>query len=94
MARAVLRGRVLAESGDTVVLEGTHYFPRASLDEACFIASATHTVCPWKGKADYLSVQVGDALEPDAAWTYPEPTPRAEPIRDRVAFGPGVHVEV
>jgi uncharacterized protein (DUF427 family) len=94
MARAVFRGRVLAESGDTVLVEGNHYFPRASLDEASFIASATHTVCPWKGRADYLSVQVGDAVAHDAAWTYPEPKPRAEAIRDRVAFGSDVEVEI
>ena len=93
MPRAVWNGAVLAESDDTVVVEGNHYFPRASLHEKHFTASTTHTRCPWKGEASYLGVEAGGEFNPDAAWFYPDPRPRAEAIRGRVAFWRGVTVE-
>lgn len=90
--KAVWNGVVLAESGDTVVVEGNHYFPRESLREEHFTASDTRSTCPWKGEASYLSVQVGDAVNRDAAWYYPAPKDAAAQIRDRVAFWKGVVV--
>ena len=93
MPRAVLNGVVVAESDDTVVVDGNHYFPRSALVEAHFSASAKHTVCGWKGRASYLTVEAGGETAPDAAWFYPDPKPRAEHIRDRVAFWRGVRVE-
>ena len=93
MVRAVWNGTVLAESDATVVVEGNHYFPRASLAEEHFVASATHSICPWKGRADYLTVVAGGVEHPDAAWFYPVPKPKAESIRDRVAFAGGIGVE-
>ena len=90
--RATWNGAVLAESDDTVVVEGNHYFPRASLREEHFRASDTHSVCPWKGTASYLSVIVDGEDNPDAAWFYPEPKDAAAQIRDRVAFWRGVEV--
>ena len=93
MPRAVLNGVVVAESDDTVVVEGNHYFPRASLVEEHFTASAAHSYCPWKGQASYLSVEAGGRTAADAAWFYPDPKPKAESVRDRVAFWRGVRVE-
>ena len=90
--RATWNGAVLAESDDTVVVEGNHYFPRASLREEHFRASDAHSVCPWKGTASYLSVTVDGEDNPDAAWFYPEPKDAAAQIRDRVAFWRGVEV--
>lgn len=90
--KASWNGVVLAESDDTVVVEGNHYFPRESLREEHFTASDTRTTCPWKGQASYLSVQVGDAVNTDAAWYYPAPKDAAAQIRDRVAFWKGVVV--
>jgi uncharacterized protein (DUF427 family) len=90
--RATWNGTVLAESGDTVVVEGNHYFPREALSEEMFEPSDHHTVCGWKGTASYLNVVVGGSTNPDAAWYYPEPMPAAEEIRDRVAFWRGVVV--
>jgi uncharacterized protein (DUF427 family) len=92
IVKAVWNGVVLAESDDTVVVEGNHYFPRASLREEHFAPSAKQTTCPWKGEASYLSVQVGDAVNADAAWYYPEPKDAAAQIRDHVAFWKGVDV--
>ena len=93
MARAVWNGATLAESDDVVVVEGNLYFPRESLAEERFRESATHTVCPWKGTASYLTVVVDGAENVDAAWYYPDPKPAAAEIRDRVAFWRGVRVE-
>lgn len=90
--RATWNGAVLAESDDTVVVEGNHYFPRASLHEEHFRPSDAHSVCPWKGTASYLSITVDGEDNPDAAWFYPEPKDAAAQIRDRVAFWRGVEV--
>ncbi|MEU0507056.1 DUF427 domain-containing protein [Nocardia sp. NPDC005998] len=90
--RAVWNGIVLAESDDTVVVEGNHYFPVGSLNGEYFRDSDTHTVCGWKGLASYYTVEVEGAKNPDAAWYYPDPKPEAEQVRDRVAFWKGVDV--
>ena len=90
--RASWKGKVIAESDDTVVVEGNHYFPRSSLVDAHFEASETHTFCPWKGTASYFSVVVDGERNVDAAWTYPDPKPAAAELAGRVAFWRGVKV--
>lgn len=90
--RAIWRGVVLADSQDTVVVEGNHYFPAGTLTRQYFLPSDTHTVCPWKGLASYYSVQVGDEINVDAAWYYPEPKSAAAQIKGRVAFWKGVEI--
>ena len=91
MATATWNGTVIASSDDTVVVEGNHYFPRDAVS-ATLTDSATHTVCPWKGTASYLSVEVDGQVNRDAAWYYPEPKDAASEIKDRVAFWKGVTV--
>jgi uncharacterized protein (DUF427 family) len=91
--KATWKGAVLAESDDTVVVEGNHYFPAESVKREHFRESATHTTCPWKGLASYYDVVVGDEVNADAAWYYPEPKDAAKEIKDRVAFWRGVRVE-
>jgi uncharacterized protein (DUF427 family) len=93
MPRAVWNGTIVAESPDTVVVEGNHYFPADSLKREHFRPSETHTVCGWKGTASYYSLEVKGQTNPDAAWYYPEPKPEAAQIKDRVAFWKGVKVE-
>ncbi|WP_088318571.1 DUF427 domain-containing protein [Kineosporia sp. R_H_3] len=90
--RAIWNGVVLAETADTVVVEGNHYFPRESLRAEHFVESDRRTTCPWKGEAAYLSVHAGDAVNTDAAWYYPQPKDAAAQIRGRVAFWKGVEV--
>ncbi|MFJ5230889.1 DUF427 domain-containing protein [Kitasatospora sp. NPDC088391] len=92
MVRAVWNGAVLAESADTVLVEGNHYFPPEALNREYFAPSDTTTVCSWKGTARYWTVAVDGAENPDAAWYYPDPKPEAEHVRDRVAFWRGVQV--
>ena len=91
--RATWNGQVLAESDDTVVVEGNHYFPPESLNREFFSDSDTHSVCPWKGTASYYNVSVDGQANPDAAWYYPQAKPEAEHVQGRVAFWHGVVVE-
>jgi uncharacterized protein (DUF427 family) len=93
MPRAIWNGAVLAESDDTVLVEGNHYFPPESVHREYLRPSDTHTVCGWKGTASYYHVEVNGRENPDAAWYYPDPLPAAENIADRVAFWKGVKVE-
>ena len=90
--KAIWQGQVLAESDDTVVVEGNHYFPADSLNRQFFHPSASTTHCSWKGDASYYLIQVGDQTNPDAAWYYPKPKSAAENIAGRVAFWKGVQV--
>lgn len=91
--KAIWNGTVIAESDDTVVVEGNHYFPADSLDRDLLRPSDTHTVCPWKGTASYWSLEVDGETNRDAAWYYPDPKGAAASIRGRVAFWRGVRVE-
>ncbi len=93
MATARWNGTVIAESADTVVVEGNHYFPRESVRPDVLQESATTSICPWKGTASYYSVEVDGATNPDAAWYYPAPKDAAAQITDRIAFWRGVTVE-
>ena len=91
--KATWKGAVLAESDETVVVEGNHYFPAESVKREHLRESVTHTTCPWKGEASYYDVVVGGEVNSDAAWYYPEPLDAAKGIKDRVAFWRGVRVE-
>lgn len=91
--RAIWHDTVLAESDDTVVVEGNHYFPSASLRDGFFRDSDHTSVCPWKGTARYRHVIVDGEVNENAAWYYPDPKPAAEAIQGRFAFWKGVRVE-
>jgi len=90
--KAVWKGRVLAESDDTVLVEGNHYFPEGALNREYVTFSNHHTTCPWKGEASYYSLLVDGELNPDAVWYYPDPKPEARMVKGRVAFWKGVEV--
>ena len=90
--KAVWKGRVLAESDETVVVEENHYFPPDSVQRELFRESSTHSICPWKGEASYYDVVVEGEVNRDAAWYYPETKSAADEIRGRVAFWHGVEV--
>jgi len=91
--KAIWNGVVVAESDQTVVVEGNHYFPAGSVRSDVLVPSDTTTHCPWKGEASYYTVRVGEQQNVDAAWYYPQPKAAAEEIRDHVAFWRGVTVE-
>ncbi len=90
--KAIWNGETIAESDDTVVVEGNHYFPVDSLKSEFFSRSEKQTTCPWKGVASYYDIQVAGRRNDGAAWFYPEPKPAAGKIAGRVAFWRGVEV--
>lgn len=90
--KASWNNTVIAESDDTVVVEGNHYFPRDSVAADYLADSESTSVCPWKGTASYYSVVVDGATNEDAAWFYPDPKDAAAEIRDRIAFWKGITV--
>jgi uncharacterized protein (DUF427 family) len=90
--RAIWNKQVIAESDDTVVVEGNHYFPPDNIRQEFFKPSGTTSVCPWKGTASYYTLEVAGQENPDAAWYYPETKEAANHIRGRVAFWKGVDV--
>ncbi len=90
--KAVWNGAVIAESDDTVVVEGNHYFPPESLKKEYTTFSNHRSSCAWKGQAQYLSLLVNGELNPDAVWYYADPLPAAENIKGRYAFWKGVKV--
>jgi uncharacterized protein (DUF427 family) len=90
--KAIWNNTVIAESADTVVVEGNHYFPPDSIHAEFFKPSATTSVCPWKGTASYYSLDIDGQQNADAAWYYPETKEAANNIRGRIAFWKGVEV--
>lgn len=90
--QAIWHDTVIAESDNTVRVEGNHYFPIEDVRSEFLEESPTHTICPWKGRASYYTVVVDGERNPDAAWYYPRPSPLAKRITGRVAFWQGVAV--
>lgn len=92
MPKAVWNGTTIADSDQTKVVEGNHYFPADAVGQQYLSASDTHSVCGWKGTASYYNVVVDGETNPDAAWYYADPKPEAANIKDHVAFWKGVEV--
>ena len=90
--KAIWKNVVIAQSDDTVVVEGNHYFPMSALDRNYIEASNHTSVCPWKGTANYYSISVNGDLNKDAVWYYATPKDAAANIQGRVAFWKGVEV--
>ncbi len=91
--KAMWNGAVIAESNQTEVVEGNHYFPADSVKREYVKDSATHSVCPWKGTASYYTLDVNGKQNADAAWYYPTPKDAAKNITGYVAFWKGVEVQ-
>lgn len=86
MPKAIWNGVILAESDQCETVEGNFYFPPDSIKSEYFKPTETHTTCPWKGVADYFTLEVNGESLKDAAWTYPEAKDRAKPIQGYIAF--------
>ena len=90
--KAVWNKETIAQSDDTVVVEGNHNFPLSSVNAEFLVPSETETYCPWKGVANYYSISVDGKVNIDACWYYAEPKEAAKEIKGRVAFWHGVEV--
>lgn len=93
MAKAIWNGTVIAESDETIVVEGNHYFPPESVNKEFLQESERKSVCFWKGTASYFDIQVSGDKNAGAAWYYPQPSDAASKIKDYIAFWHGVKVE-
>lgn len=93
MVKATWQGTLLAESEATQLVEGNHYFPAAAVRWEHLRPSVSHSTCAWKGIASYYDVVVGEAANPDAAWSYPEPKAAARRIAGHIAFWKGITIE-
>ncbi|RNJ79971.1 MAG: DUF427 domain-containing protein [Nitrosopumilus sp. H8] len=91
--QAVWNGQILAESDNTVVVDGNHYFPADSVKKEYFADSELTSVCGWKGTARYYTVRVNDKTNKDCAWYYAEPNDAAAKIKGMVAFWNGVEIQ-
>lgn len=91
--KAIWNGTILAESDQTIIVEGNHYFPPEAVKREYLRPSATHTTCAWKGVASYYSIEVDGQVNQDAAWYYPQPKDAAKHIAGYIAFWRGVKVE-
>ncbi len=92
MPRAIWNGTVIAESDQTIEVEGNHYFPPESVRRDFLASSPTQTRCFWKGVASYYDLVVDGKVNKDSAWYYPAPSLAAAEIKDYVAFWRGVKV--
>jgi uncharacterized protein (DUF427 family) len=90
--KASWNGKIIAESNETIVVEGNHYFPRVSINNEFFKSSQLLTSCPWKGEASYYSIEVDGSRNEDAAWYYPSPKEAAAEIKEHIAFWKGVAI--
>ena len=90
--KAIWNNTVIAQSDDTVVVEGNHYFPAEALDQTLIESSDKVTSCPWKGEANYITLKVDGAENADAGWVYKTPKDAAANIKGRYAFWRGVQV--
>lgn len=93
MVKAYWNDTLLAESNDTVMIEGNQYFPPKDVKKEYLVETAYRTTCPWKGEAHYHNVVIGDQINENAAWSYPRPKEKAVHIADHVAFWKGVYIE-
>lgn len=90
--KAIWNNTTIAESEHTELVEGNHYFPPESIHKEFFIETNHSTICPWKGKASYYTIQVNNEINENAAWYYPAPKDAASHIKDHVAFWKGVNI--
>ena len=91
--KATWKNQVVAQSEETIVIENNHYFPPSSVNMKFFDNSTTTSTCPWKGEATYYNIKVGNEINSDAAWFYPEPKEAAKEIANYVAFWKGVIID-
>lgn len=91
--KAIWNNTIIAESDETIVVEGNHYFPSSAIKTEHFQPSETHTVCGWKGEASYYNVVVNGEVNKDAAWYYPQTKDAAKNIENYIAFWKGVKIE-
>jgi uncharacterized protein (DUF427 family) len=90
--KAYSNDTLIADSDNTIQIEGNEYFPPESIKKEYFKESDHHTVCPWKGRANYYDLEIDGDTNNNAAWYYPDTLPKAEHFKNYVAFWKDVKV--
>jgi len=97
--KAIWNDKIIAEApkDELIYIEGNWYFPPGAVKTEYLLPSETHTRCSWKGLASYWSLKVGDQINEDAVWYYPEPMATAFVLTKKdfsgyMAFWKGVSV--
>ncbi len=90
--KAIWNDEIIASSDDIEMVEGNAYFPETAVNREYLKPSNTHTTCPWKGIASYYNLEVNGQLNKDAAWYYPNPSEKAQNIKNRISFWNGVKI--
>lgn len=72
--KAIWHGKVIAESNNTLLIEGNHYFPPNSVKKEYLQPSKRIYLCYWKGLARYYHVGQNGKMEKNTAWYYPKAT--------------------
>lgn len=90
----VRQGRtVIAETSRAVrVLETasppTIYVPPEDVRTDLLARAPGASVCEWKGSATYWSLIIDGCKTPNVAWSYEQPFPEFEALRDYISFYP------
>jgi len=92
--RVVFNGETVADTVKAYrVLETssppTYYIPPADVSMQYLSPARLRTHCEWKGVAGYWDLTVNGRSSPEAAWSYPSPTPAFDPIKDYISFYAG-----
>ncbi len=90
--KAIFNNQIIAESNNTIELEGNNYFPPESLNKQYFKESTYESTCPWKGEASYYTIDVNGEIRDEAGWYYKNPSEAAKQIKNHVAFWKGVRI--
>lgn len=89
--RVIFAGQVIADSTRTLTLSEVgyapvHYISRADADMRLLKPSSHASYCPYKGDASYFSIEAGGRRADNAVWSYQQPYPAVNEIKDRLAF--------
>jgi uncharacterized protein (DUF427 family) len=89
--RVEVDGVTIAETAKPTLLFETrlptrYYLPQTHVRMDLLEPTATVTHCPYKGQASYWSLQTGDAVHADLAWSYRTPLPESQKIAGLIAF--------
>jgi uncharacterized protein (DUF427 family) len=86
-------GVVIAETAHALTLKeasypAVQYVPRADTNMALLSRSDRVTHCPYKGDANYFSVNANGKVIENSIWTYETPFPAMAEISGHLAFYP------
>ena len=91
--KAIWNEKVIADSDNTISLEGMTYFPSKSVKKDYLTKNGETYTCSWKGTCDYYDVTVDGKTAKGAAFVYEEPSEEAQEIAGYYAFWRGVDIQ-